>query len=446
MTGGLLLAVLLLLPGAVARAGGAGDGALRVTVTVNGRADTGSRPPAVRAGAPVVKRYRLVNRGEAHLYGVRVIDPGVPDGAVRCPRQPLAALRELECVARFRAVPGVHPATVRAEGDIPSLGRRIGANSPSGYTGVAGVLGLTERITVRAGAGAGGAGRAGRAVGATADGTATVTYTVTNRGNLPVLAVRVEDSALRLAPGALDCAGRAGTVPRLAPGASARCTATVRRPPGTHRSTGLATGSDRVTTYDAGGTLAPAPTLTARSSGAFTIVRPVVRGGSGSRGAAGAAGAAGADGAAGVVGARGAVGVPGSRGVPGVSGAAGAAGATGAIGASAGAPDAPAAALPGAAPPRAAAPVPVAPPRSVQQDVQQDVQQGLRQGEQQAVPGTAPGTANQKRVAAVRDDEGFLGRLRRRTREAHRFGVVTMLLLILIPAAVAAALLGNRGK
>jgi hypothetical protein len=34
--------------------------------------------------------------------------------------------------------------------------------------------------------------------------------------------------------------------------------------------------------------------------------------------------------------------------------------------------------------------------------------------------------------------------LRRRGREASEFGVVTMLLLLLIPAALAAALLGNR--
>ncbi|WP_073811471.1 hypothetical protein [Streptomyces sp. CB02261] len=48
------------------------------------------------------------------------------------------------------------------------------------------------------------------------------------------------------------------------------------------------------------------------------------------------------------------------------------------------------------------------------------------------------------RRAAALDSEGFLGRLRRRGREAGEFGVVTMLLLLLIPAALAAALLGNR--
>ncbi|WP_432127125.1 hypothetical protein [Streptomyces sp. bgisy082] len=44
------------------------------------------------------------------------------------------------------------------------------------------------------------------------------------------------------------------------------------------------------------------------------------------------------------------------------------------------------------------------------------------------------------------DDEGFLGRVRRRGREARELGVATTLLLILIPAAVAAALLGSRRK
>ncbi|WP_158718961.1 hypothetical protein [Streptomyces globisporus] len=66
----------------------------------------------------------------------------------------------------------------------------------------------------------------------------------------------------------------------------------------------------------------------------------------------------------------------------------------------------------------------------------------------QSVPETAIGTGDrqQQRAEAVPDGEGFLGRLRRRAREAHEFGVVAMLLLLLIPAAVAAALLGSRGK
>lgn len=477
------MAVLLLLPGAGAWAGGVGDGGLRMTVTVNGRADSGTPAAAVRVGAQIVKRYRLVNRSEAHLYGVRVVDPGVPGGSVPCPRRPLAALGEMECVARFPALPGARLATARAEGDVPSLGLRMHATARSGYTGVAGGLALAERVSV----GAGGAGRAGRAVGVAPAGTATVTYTVTNRGNRPVHAVRVEDPALRLGPGAVNCDG---TVALLAPGASARCTATVRRPPGTHRSTGLATGSDRVATYDAGGRLAPAPTLTARSSATFTIASPraaaggagagsggaggvggavgvggaaagAVGGGAagvggvvGAGGAGGAAGVAGAAGSAGVAGAAGASGAASAAGTAGAASAAGAAGATGAAGAAGAAPGAPglpgtapqAPAPPGGIPPggippaavppapsRAAgastapAPARVAPPRAVP-----DVA-----GVSEAVPRTT--------TSAARDDEGFLGRLRRRAREAHEFGVVAMLLLLLIPAAIAAALLGNRG-
>ncbi|MYV65824.1 hypothetical protein GT043_07720, partial [Streptomyces sp. SID2131] len=48
-----------------------------------------------------------------------------------------------------------------------------------------------------------------------------------------------------------------------------------------------------------------------------------------------------------------------------------------------------------------------------------------------------------RRAAGV-DDEGFLGRVRRRAREARELGVATVLLMLLIPAAVAAALLGSR--
>lgn len=297
VSGALLVVVLLLLPGAVAWAGGAGDGALRMTVTVNGRPDGAARPTAVRAGAPVEKRYRLVNHGEAHLYAVRILDPGVPGGALRCPGEPLAALGEMECVARFTALPGVHLDTARAEGDIPSLGRTVAATARSGYSGVSGSLGLTERVSL----GGRGAGRAGRSVGAAPDGTATVTYTVTNRGNQPVRAVRVEDPALRLGPGAVDCGAGTGTLALLAPGASARCTATVLRPPGTHRSTGLATGSDRVPTYDAAGVLVPAPALTARSSAAFTIASPTASGVGGGSGVPGAGGAGGVGGSSGVV-------------------------------------------------------------------------------------------------------------------------------------------------
>ncbi|MFI0987695.1 DUF7507 domain-containing protein [Streptomyces exfoliatus] len=451
----LLVLPCLALPATAARAGGVGDEALRLTVTVNGRGQTGLRPPALRAGGPVVKRYRIVNRGEAHLYGVKVVDPQVPSGSLRCPTGPLAALGELECVARFRAAPGAHRGTVRAEGAVPSLGRRLTATARTGYTGVAAGLTLTERVTFGApGRGGGAPGRAAPA--AAGRGAATLTYTVTNRGNRPLHAVRVEDTALGLRAGAVDCAGRPGTVPLLAPGASARCTATVRRAPGTHRSTGLASGSDRVTTYGPGGGRVGAPTLVARSSAVFTVTPPVVPAGAGGGGGGvrnpalePVGGRGGAAGDGGTVGGGG--GVPGAAGVAaGAAGAAGvAAGAAGAAvlpegvaGSGAGADP-----LPGAAPPPGAAAAPAAgvpglmpqgPPLDPPDPPRGDVGVGGVGG---AV--TPPSTPSARRAAAL-DSEGFLGRVRRRGREASELGVATTLLLLLIPAAVAAALLGNR--
>ncbi|MFD3532880.1 hypothetical protein [Streptomyces sp. NPDC058661] len=483
----------LTLPAASARAGGVGNGDLELTVTLNGRENSWRRPPAARVGGQVVKRYRLVNHGEADLYGVRVVDPQVPAGSVRCPAEPLVALGELECVARFRAVPGLRRGTVRAEGTVPSLGRRLTATARAGYDGIAGALGLSERVTV----------------GASGRGAATVTYTVTNRGNRPLHAVRVLDTALGLRGGSVDCAGRPGTVPLLAPGASVPCTATVRRLPGTHRSAGVASGSDRVTTYSPGGSRVAAPTLVARSSAEFTVegTRRAAAGAAGAgasrRGSAGNSvgesvgesvqgtgtagtgtgtaagsvpgapgvsvpGAAGAPaagagagtgpGAAPAVGARAGAGAaaPGAAGagagaVPGAAapGAAGAgAAAPGAAGPAAGVPGAgalpPAAVPPGAVPPGAVPPaaldpvLPVGPPGAgdgTGTEARTDAGVGGIDS------GVSPPVA---RRAAALDSEGFLGRLRRRGREAGELGVVTMLLLLLIPAAVAAALLGNR--
>ncbi|WP_164986129.1 hypothetical protein, partial [Streptomyces roseicoloratus] len=243
------LVVLALLPvGAPpALAGGSGDGALAMSVTVNGVAGEA----AVRAGGTVVKRYRLVNRGEADLHRLRVTDPGVPGGRVRCPARPLAALRSVVCVARFTALPGRHAGTARATAEVPSLGLRPAATARSGYDGVAGALALSEGVRLGP------------------PGTATVRYAVTNRGNRPVHAVRITDRVLAATPGGLVC-----TVPVLAPGASAECAATVRRAPGAHRSAGLAEGSDRVTTLGERGERVPPPPLTARASAAFRIPAP----------------------------------------------------------------------------------------------------------------------------------------------------------------------------
>jgi hypothetical protein len=55
-----------------------------------------------------------------------------------------------------------------------------------------------------------------------------------------------------------------------------------------------------------------------------------------------------------------------------------------------------------------------------------------------------PGRVPPATTTATDDTEGLLPRLRRRARELPELGPVLMLLLILIPAAIAAALLGSR--
>ncbi|MGW4722876.1 hypothetical protein [Streptomyces sp. NPDC004291] len=416
MSAGLLVAVLLasaLLEGS-GWAGGVGDGNLRLTVTVNGRADSDVRPPEVRVGTWVVKRYRLLNVSEADLHRVRVLDPGAPAGSVRCPAV-LPAAEEAECTARFRAVAGRHVHSVRAEGDVPALRTRLTATARAGYAGVAGALGLTEEVVVATpGTGGGGA-------------SATVTYTVTNRGNLPLYTVRVEDPGLALAPGAPDCGGQGGTVAVLAPDTSAFCRATVRLRPGTYRSTGRASGSDRATTLGAGGERVTAPVLTAGTSTVFVVreapVAPAPRTPASGAPAAEAP-APGASGAAGAPRASAGAGIAPAPGAPGALARTdtGTGTGTGTGTDTAGRPAAPGAVPPGAVPPGAVPPSSVSPG---------------------AVPPAPP--PGLRRAAGV-DDEGFLGRVRRRGREAAEFGVATTLLLLLIPAAVAAALLGSRRK
>ncbi|MFF6885278.1 hypothetical protein ACFY9F_19160 [Streptomyces sp. NPDC012421] len=502
LVGVLALPCLALAGGGGAWAGGAGDEALRVSVTVNGRGYGADGPTPVRAGRDVVKRYRLVNGGGADLYGVRVRDPGIPSGTgVRCPRRTLVGLTSMECVARFRALPGARTATVRAEGRIPSLGLTAAATARSGYTGVTGSLVLGERVRP---------GAAG----------ATLTYTVTNQGNRALRDVRVTDPALGLSGAAVDCGGRPGLVPVLAPGTSARCTATVRRPSGTHRSTGLAAGTDRIRTYVPDGRLVPAPLLTARAAGSFTVPeREAGRAPEPPREPGREVGAeAGAGAGAGGGGGGGALpGVP--RPLPGAAGAPAAPGAGAGAGGAPGAPAVPVPALPGApgvpagagaaasvaaaAVPPAAGPLPVGPPAPDAPPAlaavgagapapapagaeAADAGPGAVEAMEGAGAGTAPvagtspvaGVAGEGRVeappaareaagageargageapvggrtpaeearrAAALDDEGFLGRVRRRGREADEMGVVVMLLLILVPAALAAALLGNR--
>ncbi|MFF0751285.1 hypothetical protein [Streptomyces sp. NPDC004267] len=487
----ILLSLLVSACPQTALAGGAGENALGMSVTVNTL--RGAAAVTVRTGGLVVKKYRLVNRGEADLYGVGVSDPGVPGGRVGCPRRTLGALRSMVCTARFRAVPGRHTATARATGSIPSLGSRVTATARSGYEGVAGALVLTEAVRVGPPLGA------GRAVALRS---AAVTYTVTNPGNRTVYAVRLADPVLGAVAGSVAC------VAELAPGAVAGCSATVRRPPGTYRSAGLASGSDRVTTVDEHGDRVAAPLLTARAAAAFRLpapppppVRsrprpspapsttaagqpsgpPSARPGSSVPARPGATAAApGAAAGAGAV--QGAVGAaPGAPGVAagpaagaaagaagaGAAGAGAAAGAAGAGAAGAGAAAAPgeaaaaaaaaaaaeALALPGGVPPGAAAPgtaaAGAAPPGAA--PATQPAGQAPANSAAQPPPGTAP--ANQQpqqprrptaRTPVAAGQEGILPRLHRRARQLPHLGMTLMLLLLLIPAAVAAALLGSR--
>ncbi|MFE7412401.1 hypothetical protein, partial [Streptomyces laurentii] len=255
--------VLALCPCLPAHAGGAGENALELTVTV----DTvpGVPGPTVRTGAAVVKKYRLVNGGEADLYGVAVADDQVPGGGIRCPARTLAALGSLVCTARFPARAGEHIGTVTAHGDVPSLGERLTATARAGYEGIGGALGLAETVRVTGNE-------------------AVVSYTVTNRGDRTVYALRLTDAALGAAPGAMPC------VEALAPGVSAGCAATVRRDPGSYRSTGLVTGTDRITTLAEDGARVPAPLLTAEATATFRVPGGGTAPGTGTGGGAGAGG------------------------------------------------------------------------------------------------------------------------------------------------------------
>ncbi|MEU8527774.1 hypothetical protein AB0C77_19605 [Streptomyces sp. NPDC048629] len=448
---GLVLGVLLPVgSGPDAVAGGVGAGALRMTVTVNGRGGTAAAPPAVRVGGLVVKRYRLVNRGEADLYRIRVVDPSVP-GSVTCPVRTLAALASVECSVRFAARPGRYAAAATASGDVPSLRRTLTATSRSGYEGVGGVLVLTETV---------------RTVPPHSLPSAVVGYTVANRGNRPVHGVRLTDRAL--APGRIDCAGRPGGVPVLPPGGSVRCTATVHRPPGVHRSTGEASGSDRVATLGAGGGPVAPPLLVARATARFTL-----------RGAATAPAAvarppqppAGAR----PTPARTAARTP----APSASAAQSAAPAPAAAADASVPPASDAAALPllvapgpgaaegvGPVAPGAAAPGTAAPGAAAGADGVGAEGAGAGAAAAPPVvppPGAAPPAgigANAAQPPADRpaladvptarpptddsDDDGLLARVQRRSRELADMSVALTLLLILIPAAVAAALLGSR--
>ncbi|GGU27807.1 hypothetical protein [Streptomyces lavendofoliae] len=375
-----------------ATADGVGRSALVLSVTVNKKTPRQAERIGIRVGHPVVKRYRLTNRSGADLHRVTLTDPSVPGKALRCPRGQgfwMRGMSSVTCTARFSAAPGRHSATVRARGEIPSLGMRPTASMAAGYQGVTGALALAVTVT--------------RAVAPQA----LVRYTISNPGNRTVHGARLVDPVLGRTP--VDCAGRPGPPQALGPGAVAVCVARLTGlRPGTYRSTPEVRGSDRLFTLGPTCTrLVRPPVLVARATAPFVVrprpvappppppppVRAVPPPGGGGGGAGGggvvppggAGGAGGGGGAAiggaGGVGGGGAAGIAGAgggagTGVPGgVAGAVGAPGAPGALGAAAagagtvpgaaGAGPAAGAAVPGLTAPGAAVPGLTAPGAAV---------------------------------------------------------------------------------
>jgi hypothetical protein len=245
-----------------AYAGGPGRHGLRLAVTVNTRPGLGATRPGIRVGHPVMVAYHLVNAGEADLREVRIADPDVPAGAIRCPgagpggRLPfLRGLTSASCVARLAARPGGHIRRVTAAGWVEAPRLRPRATAWAGYRGVSGALALTEHVTV--------ARRPPHR--------ATVRYRVTNPGDRTVYGIRLHDPALH--PAHLACPG-SRTLP---PGHALTCEAVVRRRPGRHTSHGLATGTDRTVTLGPTGHPVRPPLLHATASAHFTIPSPPPR-------------------------------------------------------------------------------------------------------------------------------------------------------------------------
>ncbi|MBB5105405.1 hypothetical protein [Streptomyces spectabilis] len=247
-------------PAGPAVSDGASTNGLALRVTVNSHPEVGALRPGIRVGDPVVKTYRLINRGGADLYQVRVTDPGLPGVAIRCQGggdrvRMLRGLSSTHCTARTAARAGVWTGQVVATGNIPYLRARSVARARSGYAGVGGGLALSEGVMVR-------------------DRQATVTYRVRNTGNRTVHAIRLGDPPLTGAR--IDCGGGQPVVPTLQPGRSAECRTVVRRAPGAYTSAGVAEGSDRVRTIGRSGGTVPPPRLTARALRRFEIPRPAV--------------------------------------------------------------------------------------------------------------------------------------------------------------------------
>ncbi|MYW64269.1 hypothetical protein GTY65_09310 [Streptomyces sp. SID8379] len=253
---GLLLGAVCWTAVGPAGADGAGTKGLALEVTVNTRPGLGALRPGIRTGAAVVKTYRLTNRSGADLYAIRVVDPALPGALIRCPGgrdrvARLTGLRSVRCTATGRARPGTWVGDAVAAGRQPYLRATVRARARSGYAGVGAGLALAQTARV------------------TGPGRAEVRYTVTNTGNRPVHRVRVADPAL--APARVVCAGGGPVVAGIAPGATAVCRADVRRAPGTYVGRGRADGTDGLRTLGPGGAAVAPPRLAAQASARFTL-------------------------------------------------------------------------------------------------------------------------------------------------------------------------------
>ncbi len=240
--------------GGRAAADGAGENGLALRVSVNSRPGVEALSTGIRVGDPLVKTYRLVNRTGTDLYDVRVDDPGLPGVAIRCPDgdrvRMLRGLSSATCTAMTTARSGVWAAEVLASGRIPYLHTEARARARSGYEGVGGTLALSESVRVT-----------GQE--------ATIRYVVTNTGNRPVHDVRVSDPLVSAT--VIDCAGGRPVVVRLDPGRPALCRVVIRRGPGAYISQGVAEGSDRLTTLGRSGASEAPPKLIARAATRFVV-------------------------------------------------------------------------------------------------------------------------------------------------------------------------------
>ncbi|MGW2225622.1 hypothetical protein [Streptomyces formicae] len=259
---GLLLGVVSWSATEPSAADGPSSDGLVLRVTVNTRPGLGAQHPGIRTGASVLASYRLVNRGSADLHDLRIQDPVMPGARVRCPggrdEVPLlTGLREVRCTATGVARPGARAGVARAVGWQPYLRARVVATARSGYAGVGAALALREEVRVL------GPDRA------------RIRYTVTNTGNRSVRSARLWDPVVR--QDRTDCGGGRSEVPPLAPRGTATCTAEVRRPPGSYVSRGRVEGTDRLRTIDAGGGWTPPRRLTARASARFVLPGRVPR-------------------------------------------------------------------------------------------------------------------------------------------------------------------------